>query len=177
MLDGGGDFGIVGRRIGGEAFEDGAVAADEEFLEVPQEFREFVRRREAIVSGVAGEIFAPRAVENVAWRGGDECGIERVLLRAGDGDLREERESDGILAGAEPGDLLVGTRLLPGEVVGGKAKDDEAAFFVLLVEGFEGGVLRGEAAPGRNVDDEEDFAGVVGEGGLGAVDGGKRDGG
>ena len=114
---------------------------------------------------------------DVRGRGFDEGGVERVLVGAGDGDLGEEGEGDGVVDGAELGDLLVGAGLLAGEVVGGEAEDDEAAIFVVLVEGFEGGVLRGEAALAGDVHDEEEFAGVVGECGGGAGDGGEGDGG
>jgi hypothetical protein len=100
-----------------------------------------------------------------------------VGFGAVDGEFGEEGEGDGVVDGAEGGDFFGGAGFLLGEVVGGEAKDDEAAVFVLLVEGFEGGVLRGEAAFGGYVDDEEDFAGVVGEGGGGAGEGGERDGG
>jgi len=173
LLDGGGDLGVVGRGVGGEAGEDVAVAADQEFLEVPEKFGELVGWREAVLGGVAGEVFAPRAVRHVGGGGGDERGVEGVLVRAGDGDLGEEREGDGIFGGAELGDFLIGAGLLACEVVGGKAEDDEAAIFVLLIERFEGGVLRGEAAFAGDVDDEENFAGVVGERGGGAGNGGE----
>ena len=85
-----------------------------------------------------------------------------MLVGAGDGDLGEEREGDGVLGRAELGDLLVGAGLLTGEVIGGEAEDDEATVLVLLVEVFEGGVLRGESALGGDIDEEKDFAGVVG---------------
>ena len=177
LFYGGDDFGVVGWGVGGETGEDVAVAADEEFLEVPEELGEGVRWREAVLCGVVGEVFAPGAVGDVLGCGFDEGRIERVLGGAGDGDLGEEREGYGIFGGAEPGDLLVGAWLLSGEVVGGEAEDDEAAIFVGLVEGFEGGVLRGEAALAGDVHDEEDVAGVVGEGGGSAGDGGDGDGG
>jgi len=114
---------------------------------------------------------------NVGGGSGDERSVERMLVRAGDGDLGKEWEGDGVVDGTELGDLLIGAGFLSGEVVGGKAEDDEAAIFVLLVEGFEGRVLRSEAALAGNVHDEEHFAGVVGEGGWGAGNGGERDGG
>ena len=177
MLDGGCDFGVVGWGVWGEAGEDGAVAGYEEFFEVPEKLGELVGWGKVVGGGVLGEVLAPGAVGDVLRRGGDEGGVERVLVGADDGDLGEEREGDGVVDGAEFGDLLIGAGLLAGEVVGGEAEDDEAAIFVLLVEGFEGGVLRGEAAFAGDVYDEEDFAGVVGEGGGRAGDGGERDGG
>ncbi len=102
-------------------------------------------------------------VMGISGSGGDEGCVERVLGRAGDGDLGEEGEGDGVFGGAEGGDLGVGAGLLAGEVVGREAEDDEAAVLVLLIEGFEGGVLRGEAALGGDVDEQKDAAGVVGE--------------
>ncbi len=154
LFESGDDFGIVGRSVGGEAGEDGAVAAYEEFLEVPEEFGECVGRGEAVGGGVGGELFTPGAVGDVLGCGGDEGGVERVLGGADDGDFGEEREGDGVVGGAEFGDLLIGAWFLSGEVVGGEAEDDEAAILVGLVEGFECGVLRGEAALGGDVDDE-----------------------
>jgi hypothetical protein len=177
LFYGGDDFGVVGWGVGGEADEDLAVAAYEELFEVPEEFGEGVGRREAVLGGVVGEVFAPGAVRDVLGCGFDEGGIERMFAGAGDGDLGEEGEGYRVFGGAEPGDLLVGAGLLAGEVVGGEAEDDEAAIFVLLVEGLEGGVLRGEAALAGDVHDEEDVAGVVCERGGGAGDGGDGDGG
>ena len=162
LFDGGDDLGVVGWGVGGEAGEDGAVAGDEEFLKVPKQLGEGVGWWKAVLACVVGEVFAPGAVGDVLGCGGDEGGVERVLGGAGDGDLGEEGEGYGVLGGAEFGDLLVGAGLLAGEVVGGEAENGEAAVFVLLVEGFEGGVLRGEAAFAGDVHDEEDVAGVVG---------------
>jgi hypothetical protein len=177
LFDGGNDFGVVGWGVGGEAGEDVAVAADEELFEVPEELGEGVGRREAVFGRVVGEVFAPGAVGDVLGCGFDEGGVERVLGGAGDRDLGEEGEGYGVFGGAELGDLLIGAWLLSGEVVGWEAEDDEAAVFVLLVEGFEGGVLRGEAALAGDVHDEEEFAGVVGKRGGVAGDGGDGDGG
>jgi hypothetical protein len=162
LFDGGDDLGVVGWGVGGEAGLDLAIAVDQEFFEVPEELGEGVGWGEAVLGGVVGEVFAPGAVGDVLGCGFDEGGVEWVLGGAGDGDLGEEGEGDGVVGGAEFGDLLVGAGLLAGEVVGGKAEDDEAAIFVGLVEGFEGGVLRGEAAFAGDVQDEEDFAGVIG---------------
>ena len=176
LLDGGGDLGVVGRGVWGEAGEYVAVASDEEFFEVPEKFGEGVGRGKAVLGGVVGELFAPGAVGDVRGRGFDEGGVERVLARAGDGDFGEEWEGDGVFGGAELGDFLIVAGLLTGEVVGGDAEDDEALILVLLVEGLEGGVLGGEAAFAGDVDEQEDFAGVVGKGGGVAVDGGEGDG-
>ncbi len=175
-LDSGDDAWVVGFEVGCEASEDGAVLADEELLEVPEEFGVGVGRREAVSGGVFGEALAPGSVADGVGSGGDELGVERVLVRAGDGDLGEEREGDGVGGGAEGGNLGVGAGLLSGEVVGREAEDGEACVLVRLVQGFERGVLRREAALARDVDDEQDAAGVVGEGCRGARDGGERDG-
>jgi hypothetical protein len=175
LFDGSDDLGVVGWGVGGEAGEDGAVFADEKLFEVPEELGKGVGWGKVVGGGVAGEVFAPGAVGYVGGGGGDERGVEGVFAGAGDGDLGEEGEGDGVVGGAELGDLLIGAGLLAGEVVGGEAEDDEAAVFVLLVEGFEGGVLGGEAALGGDVHDEEGVAGVVGEGGGGAGEGGEGD--
>ena len=177
LLDGGGDLGVVGRGVGSEAVEDVAVAADEELLEVPEQLGELVGWGKAVGGSVASEVFAPQSMEDVAGGGLDEGGVEGMLAGAGDGDLGEEGKGNGVLAGAEVGDLLIRAGLLAGEVVGGKAEDDKAAIFVLLVNGFEGSVLRGEAAFAGDVHDKENFAGVVGEAGGRAGDGGEGDGG
>ena len=124
MVDGGGDLGVVGRSVGSEAGEDVAVAADEELFEVPEELGERVGWGIAILGGVAFEAFAPGAVLDVGGGGFDERGVEWVLVGADDGDLLEEREGDGVVDGAEFGDLLIGAGLLSGEVVRREAEDD-----------------------------------------------------
>lgn len=177
LLDGVSDLGVVGRGVGSKAVEDVAVAADEELLEVPEQLGELVRWGKAVGRGVAGKVFAPQSVQDVAGCGGDERGVEGMLAGAGDRDLGEKGKGDGVLAGAEVGDLLIGARLLAGEIVGGKPEDDEAPIFVPLVDRFERRVLRGETAFAGDVHDEEYFAGVVGERGGRAGDGGEGDGG
>lgn len=145
-LDGLGDFFAVGGGFGVPAFDELAVAADEEFAEVPFH--------------VTGEL---------RGRAG-EGGVEGVLVRAFDVELVEEGEGDVVFAGAEFFDLVVGAGFLSAELVAGEAEDDEALVFEFPVGGFEGFVLRGVAAFGGDVDDEEDFAFVGGEAGVFAVD-------
>ena len=164
FFDGGGDAGIVGRHVRSEAIEDCAVAANEEFFEVPEDCWSSIWGREAVRLEVAGDTVAEAiVVDDVRGRGADELLVERMDARAFDGDLGEERKGDRVVGGAELGDFLVRSGFLRGEVVGGEAEYDEALGFELLVELFKGGVLRGEAALGGDVHDEEDFAGVVGE--------------
>ena len=104
-FDGGDDLGIVGWGVGGEAGEDVAVAADEEFFEVPEELGEGVGAGETVGGREFGDAFAPGSVDDVGGLGGDELSIERVLGGAGDGSFGEEREGDGVVDGAEGGDL------------------------------------------------------------------------
>jgi hypothetical protein len=175
LFQGGDDLGIVWWGVRGEAGENFAVAADEEFFEIPEEFRERVRGREAIFGGVINQIFAPGTVGNVLGCSVNEGGVKRVLIGAGDGNFGEEGEANRVVRGAEFCDLLVGAGLLSGEVVGGEAEDDEATIFVILIEGFERCVLRCEAALGSDVHNEEYLTGVVGKGGGGAGNRGERD--
>ena len=107
--------------------------------------------------------------------GVDEGLVERMGIGAGDGDLLEHGEVDGVGSGAEVIDLLVGAGFLRAEVVGREAEDDEASVFEAGVESFEGFVLWGEAALGGDVDDEENFAAVVGESEVFAGDAVYRD--
>ncbi len=147
-FDGGDDLGVVGFGSGGEARDDGAIAADEEFFEVPGDV--------AFGGGLgveAGEVF-----------------VEGCDVVTFDADFGEHGEGDVVLAGAELFDFFVRAGLLFAEVVGGESEDDEAFVFVLLVGAFEGGVLGGVAALAGDVDDEDDFAGVLGEVDVFAVD-------
>jgi hypothetical protein len=59
--------------------------------------------------------------------------VEGVDVGALDGDLREERKRDVLLA-AELTDLLVGAGLLPQKVVGGEGQNFKAPVLVLAVE-------------------------------------------
>ena len=169
--------GVVGEHVGGEAGEDWCRRGRRGISRSSRGCRErdWTGGRVVLARKLVEVVAEAGVVDDVVGLGGDELGVERVLVGAGDGDLGEDGEGDGVVDGAEFGDFLVGAGLLLAEVVGGEAEDDEAAVFVLLVEGFEAGVLRGEAALGGDVDDEEDFAGVVGEGGGGAGEGGERE--
>ena len=74
--------------------------------------------------------------------------------------LREHRERDAEVRLAELGDLLVRARLLPGDVVGGEAEQDEAVVAPVAVELLEPLELRRVAALRGGVDDEDDLAAV-----------------
>ena len=148
-FDGGCDF----RRIGGggrfKAGYEGAVAANEEFGEVPLDFA-----AEFGVGGFAGEEV-----------------VERGLVVAFDGDFGHHWEADVVFLGAEGFDLFVGAWFLAHEVIGGDADDDQALVFVLFVEGFERRVLRGVAALAGDVDEHDYLAVIFGERGGLAVNG------
>lgn len=122
--------------FGFEAGEDFAVAADEEFAEVP--------------FGVAGE-FGFGAAEGF---------VEGGLLFAFDVDFVHEGEGDFVGQGAEGLDFRNGAGFLAAEVIAGEAEDGEALIAEALLEGFEAGVLRGVAALRCDIDDEDDFASV-----------------
>lgn len=63
-------------------------------------------------------------------------------------------------------DGIVVARILPRELIAGKAEDDEVVFVAVgdfLVEFFETFELWGEAAFGGGVDDEDDFVVELGQ--------------
>ena len=174
-FDGGDDAWVVRGHVRGEAGARFAIFTDDELFEVPKNAGKGSGTGSSVLGGVAFEVFAHVAEDDVLGDVGRKFGVEGVLVGACNGDLREEREGDRVLGRAEGGYVFVGTGLLAGEVVGGKAEDDEASVFKLLVEGFKSRVLRCEAALGSDVHNEKDFAGEVGEGGRGAGDGGEWD--
>src|ERR1700745_2068841 len=111
----GGDRGLV-------ALDDGAVAVDQELGEVP--FHGLWRLRRVDLADDLVE--APVLRAPVAGRLCLEVFIQRAGLGAVDVDLREDREGHVVGGLAELLDLRVGPRLLPLELIGGKAKDLQA---------------------------------------------------
>src|SRR5947209_8614161 len=103
-FDGGDDRGIVGEDFGGEARGYVAVAVDEELFEVPKDAGLRVGDGSIVLAfEEAVEVFA-EAVAGVAdgFRlGGDEGPVESMGVGAGDGDLGEDGEVDGVVRGAE----------------------------------------------------------------------------
>ena len=91
LLDGGGHFGRIGRNFGREAGQYLAVGAHQELGEVPLDLGAHLRGQEL---------------------------VERRLVLAQHGDLREHREGHVVGPLAELLDLGVGARLLAPEVVG-----------------------------------------------------------
>ena len=75
LFNGGDDFWVVGRSVGGKAGDYFAVAADEELFEVPEKLREWVGWGESVLRSVAGEVLAPWTMGDVLWSGGDEGGV------------------------------------------------------------------------------------------------------
>jgi hypothetical protein len=81
---------------------------------------------------------------------------QRLGLVAVDLRLAEDREGDAVINLAKRLDVVVGTRLLPAELVAWEAEDDEVIAVCgldLLVELLESFVLRRETAFGGRVDD------------------------
>src|SRR5579862_3857121 len=87
--------------LGRIALEHPAIAADEEFLEVPAD--------------------VPR---NAALRGGEKA-IQRMTLSAIDVELRAQGEGDVVVGAAELHDLRLAPRLLGAELVAGKTHHRE----------------------------------------------------
>ena len=165
-FDGGDYCGVIGGDFRGKAGDDVAVAAYEEFFEVPEDSGFGVGGGSVVdVGEEAVEVFAEvgAGFADGFGLGLDEGLVEGMGFGAGDGDLLEHGEVDAEVGGAEFLNFLVGAGFLGAEVVGGEAEDDEASIFEAGVEGFEGLVLWGEAALRGYVDDEENFAAVVGE--------------
>ena len=150
-FDGGEDGGVVGLGLGLKSGEDGAIATDEEFAEVP-----FYVAREGGL-------------------GAAELLVEGVFFGAFDGEFVKDGEADVVFGGAEFFDLFIGAGFLAAEVVAGKAEDGEAVFFEFLVQGLELFVLLGIAALGGDIDDEHDFAFVGLQAGVLAIDVFERD--
>src|SRR5581483_1683332 len=84
--------------------------------------------------------------------------IQRMGVIAVDLDLVEHRKADRIVRRAKFADLRSAARLLPAELVAGKAEHGKAARAILLLQRFEAFVLRGEAASTRGVDDQKHLA-------------------
>lgn len=136
-LEGGADGGFqVFRGGGGGEARDGlAVAADEEFGEVP-------------FDGVAGG----------AGCGGFEEGVEGVGFGAVHVDFGHEGEGDAEVEGAEGLDLFFRAGFLAAKLVAGEADDGKALGAVGFVQFLQACVLFGEAAFAGDVDDEPHFA-------------------
>lgn len=82
---------------------------------------------------------------------------------AGDVGLREHREAHAVVGLAERRDLLVGARLLAGEVVGREPKHHEPVASARAIQRLGTLELGREAALRRRVDHEDDAAFVVGD--------------
>src|SRR5262245_44755643 len=117
-----------------EAFENRAVACDQEFPEVPFD---------------------------VAWIGrvlASERDIKGMAFFAVDVNFVEEGKGHAVFGGTEGLDFLVRAGFLAIELVAGERKNGEPLSFVLFLEVLEGLVLRGQPALGGDVDDQEDLA-------------------
>src|SRR5580693_7902419 len=164
-LDGGGDLLVIRSDVRGKAIDDLAAGGDEELLEVPEHLR-VLGGRHPVAAQVAAEclLVAP----GFGYRGG-QLGVQRVLVGAGDRDLREHRELDAVGARAEFDDLLIAAGFLAREVVGGEAEHGKTPVAELLVHALECLVLRGEPAFGCNIDDKQHVTLVIAQGRRRAV--------
>jgi hypothetical protein len=151
FFDGLGDGGGFGGVAGTEAFDDLAVAANEELVEVPGD-----------LSG-KGRFLAGQA------------GVEGMGFLAVDVQFGEEGKGDVVFAAAELFDFLGCAGFLAEKIVARKAEDGETLALVFLLDGLEALVLRCEAALGCHVDDEQHLALVGLERGVLAVDVLQRD--
>lgn len=83
-------------------------------------------------------------------------------------DLGQDRKVGAEASACELRDLLIGSRLLLGELVAGEAQDGEALVLVTFVKDREGRVgVIGQAALGGHVDEESRVALALGEGEVG----------
>jgi hypothetical protein len=76
----------------------------------------------------------------------------------------EHRERHAVVRRCELEDLLVGSRLLIGELVAGESEDGDVV--VVIVERTQTCVLRREASSARDVDDQAELALELVEGDL-----------
>ena len=163
---------VFGRGGGRKAFDDRAVAVDEEIGEVPLDV---ALLRDTLADSLE--------------KGGSSLGLEAVVL-FGRGLLLHifkngfsvwsinlafghQREGDSVIEAAEFRNLPVRTRFLAGELVAREADNHQPLLLVLLIEGLQPVILRGETAFGSGADNHQDFAfklrevhffAVVGEG-------------
>lgn len=125
-----------------------AIATDEELVEVPGDMAAEFR-----VGRFVGQVF-----------------VEWVHGLARDGNLFEHGKSYMKFQGTELGYLLVGTRFLEEEVIGGEPKNNQAALLVGFVEFLQAGVLAGESTFAGHINDQQDLVLVIREGGGCPVD-------
>src|SRR5699024_234833 len=153
VLDGLGQLRRAGLDLGAKAGDHLTLRVQHELLEVPLH-----------VAGLA-----------VGVGGFGQLGVQRVSVLAVDVDLGRQRARDPVLAAGGLLDLLLVARLLPHELVGREAEDEEPAVAVLVGEFLQPLVLRGQAALAGHVDHQDRVARVVGHRGLLAVDGRELD--
>src|SRR5437870_5470095 len=133
LLDVAGDR--LGLDVGRVAFDDLALAVDQELGEIP-------------LDRLGAE--QPRLFLF-------EVLVQRRRGIAVDVDLGEHRKRHAVIDLAERLDLLLIAGLLRAELIARKAEHFEAAIVHLLVDRFETLVLRRESALARGVDDEQDL--------------------
>ena len=145
-FDGSHHFGRIRNRAGLEALEDLAIAANQEFAEIPLD-----------VARVGG--FLAR-----------ESGIEGMAFGAIDVDFIEEGKADIVFAGAKLFDFLIRPRFLAAKLIARKAKHDQPLLLIFFMDRFKGFVLRGEPALRSDVYNQEHLALIIFQGGVLAID-------
>jgi hypothetical protein len=91
---------------------------------------------------------------------------QRIRIISIDLCLAQDGKGDTVIELTERLDIIVGSWLLPAELVAGKSEDEEIVRVFrchFLVQGFESGVLRSKPTFGSYVDDEDNFVGERGE--------------
>ena len=114
---------IVRCHIRIEARNHGAVAADQEFFEIPQYLGGAIA-----LQAVAGQLGFEGAFVRVDCLrlGSGERFVQRVLARSLDHQFLRQRKRDTEIARAKSGDFFVAARLLRTEFIGRKANHDQA---------------------------------------------------
>jgi len=130
----------LGDAVGGsEPIDDFALPIDQEFGEVP---------------------FDCLGAEK-SWCSGLEVFVERMGVGPIDIAFREHGKGDIEVAGAELGNVLVGTGLLSAKLITRKAHHHQTAVLVLEIQVFQVPVLRGKAALTGDIDDQQHFPLIV----------------
>ncbi len=84
--------------------------------------------------------------------------VNRVTARTIDFNFFHHGKRNAVGCRAKFRNFLGRARLLAAELIAWESDDGEAFFAILILQGFERGVLRGQAAFRCNVDDEQRFA-------------------
>ena len=132
---------LFGRRLRRKAFNDLAVAPDEELGEIP-------------LHGLAAEQAGGLLLEPVE---------QRLGLRAVDVDLAHHRKIHAVVQAAKPGNFFVAASVLVAKLVARKTQHHQPLVGVLCVQFLQTGKLWRKAAGTGGVDDQQHLAPVLRE--------------